>query len=534
MHCANPPCMHVCPTTATKQREDGLVTIDYDLCIGCSNCIMACPYDARSIEHEPRYAYGEPMKSETARFDPKRLSVATKCTFCKERIDLAAVTGQTPGVDPDVTPACVNSCISGAMHFGDINDPQSNVSTLLADTEHFRMHEELGNRPVSLLHLGRGQGMSEPQKIGDRMSPRRQTNWDVRAAANFICGGAGGGLLFATALASVHGEDLRALVVLALALVGMGLFAVWLEIGRPLRALNVYLNAADVVDDTGGDDGAVPVRVRRGGGVVQLAAAFWIAGLLGLVYVYCQARMLHANKGIPAWRHASCIGMIVATGLAEGAGLLCASALYWPGLASFGVLLAALVAVRFLAWRKYLASLRSAGVPIGTSKALNAVDVRFVWIGHAVPAVLGVAAGLGGFPLLAVLAGVLAAATGGWFKYTLVCRAAFTQGFALLRTPSRGEGNAGLGVQPGWNSDAIPYSRIGRPLVHTKKAARIRWRKGDVRSPSTWTRWARRRHGRRDARCGIGRGRQIRSCHSLVRVRAAGRPGGRVPAVRPA
>jgi phenylacetyl-CoA:acceptor oxidoreductase subunit 1 len=147
MHCANPPCMHVCPTTATKQREDGLVTIDYDICIGCSNCIMACPYDARSIEHTPRYAYGEPMQSETARFDPERLSVATKCTFCKDRIDLAAVTGQTPGVDPEVTPACVNSCISGAMHFGDVNDPHSNISTLLADTQHFRMHEELGTDP---------------------------------------------------------------------------------------------------------------------------------------------------------------------------------------------------------------------------------------------------------------------------------------------------------------------------------------------------------------------------------------------------
>ena len=147
MHCANPPCMHVCPTTATRQREDGLVTIDYDICIGCSNCIMACPYDARSIESMPRYAYGEPMQSETARFDPERLSVATKCTFCKERIDLAAVTGQTPGVDPDVTPACVNSCISGAMVFGDVNDPNSNISMLLADTQHFRMHEELGTDP---------------------------------------------------------------------------------------------------------------------------------------------------------------------------------------------------------------------------------------------------------------------------------------------------------------------------------------------------------------------------------------------------
>jgi phenylacetyl-CoA:acceptor oxidoreductase subunit 2 len=293
--------------------------------------------------------------------------------------------------------------------------------------------------------------MSESQKIGDRMPPRQQTNWDARAAVNFICGGAGGGLLLATALASGHGEDLRPLVVLALALVGIGLLAVWLEIGRPWRALNVYLNAATSWMTR--EAMMAPLLFASGAAAVLFnwPAAFWIAGLLGLVYVYCQARMLHANKGIPAWRHASCIGMIVATGLAEGAGLVCAGALYWPGLASFGVLLAALLGVRLLAWRKYLASLRGTGVPVGTSKALNAVDVRFVWLGHALPAVLGVAAGLGGLPLLAALAGVLAAATGGWFKYTLVRRAAFTQGFALPRTPSRGEGKPGPGVQPGWN-----------------------------------------------------------------------------------
>jgi phenylacetyl-CoA:acceptor oxidoreductase subunit 2 len=293
--------------------------------------------------------------------------------------------------------------------------------------------------------------MSEAQKIGDRMRPRQQRNWDARAAANFICGGAGGGLLLVTALASVHGEDLRPLVVVALALVGVGLLAVWLEIGRPWRALNVYFNAATSWMTR--EAMMAPFLFASGAAAVLFnwPAAFWIAGLLGLAYLYCQARLLHANRGIPAWRHASCIGMIVATGMAEGGGLLCAGALFWPGLASFGVLLAVLLAVRLLAWRKYLASLRSTGVPVGTSKALNALDVRFVWLGHVVPAVLGVAAGLTGLSLLAALAGVLAAATGGWFKYTLVCRAAFTQGFALPRTPSRGDGKAGPGVQPGWN-----------------------------------------------------------------------------------
>lgn len=283
------------------------------------------------------------------------------------------------------------------------------------------------------------------------MPPRLQRNWDARAAANFVCGGAGGGLLFVTALASGHGEDLRPLVALALALVGIGLFAVWLEIGRPWRALNVYLNAATSWMTR--EAMIAPFLFAAGAAVVvfNLPAAFWVAGLLGLGYVYCQARMLHANKGIPAWRHASCVGMIVATDTAEGAGLVCAGALVWPGLASFGILLAVLLAMRLLAWRKYLVSLRNAGVPMGTLKVLNALDVRFVWLGHALPAVLGVAAGLAGIPLLAVLAGLLAAVTGGWFKYTLVRRAAFTQGFALPWTPSRGEGRAGPGVQPGWN-----------------------------------------------------------------------------------
>jgi phenylacetyl-CoA:acceptor oxidoreductase subunit 1 len=148
MHCGDPPCEDVCPTTATKIRPDGLVSIDYDICIGCANCIMACPYEARTIDPAPRYAYGtQPIASEAARFDPERLGVATKCTFCKDRIDLAAQTGQTPGVDPEVTPACVNSCISGAMMFGDIKDAKSNVSRELAQTRHFRMHEELGTDP---------------------------------------------------------------------------------------------------------------------------------------------------------------------------------------------------------------------------------------------------------------------------------------------------------------------------------------------------------------------------------------------------
>jgi phenylacetyl-CoA:acceptor oxidoreductase subunit 1 len=146
-HCAEPPCMDVCPTTATRKRADGIVTIDYDLCIGCAYCSVACPYQARYKTLRASFAYGAPMEPEAKRRDDARLAVATKCTFCVDRIDAGVAEGRTPGVDPEATPACVNACISQALAFGDLDDPQSSVSTLLRDNRHFRMHEALGTQP---------------------------------------------------------------------------------------------------------------------------------------------------------------------------------------------------------------------------------------------------------------------------------------------------------------------------------------------------------------------------------------------------
>jgi len=115
--------MHVCPSTATKQRPDGIVTIDYDLCIGCAYCAVACPYQARYKTDTPSFAYGEgPIQSEAARFDAGRFGVATKCTFCSDRVDAGLEQGLTPGIDPEATPACVNSCIAKALHFGDVEN----------------------------------------------------------------------------------------------------------------------------------------------------------------------------------------------------------------------------------------------------------------------------------------------------------------------------------------------------------------------------------------------------------------------------
>lgn len=148
-HCADPPCMDVCPTTATGQREDGIVTIDYDLCIGCAYCFVACPYQARYKVSKNTSYYGgdELIASEAKRFDDARVGVAQKCTFCSDRVDAGLEKGLTPGVDPDATPACVNSCIANALHFGDIEDEKSNVSQLLEENSWFQMHEELGTNP---------------------------------------------------------------------------------------------------------------------------------------------------------------------------------------------------------------------------------------------------------------------------------------------------------------------------------------------------------------------------------------------------
>lgn len=147
-HCAEPPCLEVCPSGATQKREDGIVTIDYEQCIGCFNCALACPFEARFGVDGMEYAYGEkPTEDEKCNYDPDMVGVATKCNFCVDLIDAGVAKGLTPGEDAEATPHCVNSCIAGAMTFGDLDDPESTVSELLRDNEHVRLHEDQGTCP---------------------------------------------------------------------------------------------------------------------------------------------------------------------------------------------------------------------------------------------------------------------------------------------------------------------------------------------------------------------------------------------------
>lgn len=291
--------------------------------------------------------------------------------------------------------------------------------------------------------------MSRPDFI-DRVPPRHQKDWDIRGALNFIFGGGGGGLLAATALATSFGVDLRWFIAAGLVLVGLGLFAVWLKIGRPWRALNVVRRPSTSWMTR---EALIAPFVFAAGGIAlftQSTAAIVAMGVLGLVFAYAQGRILKANIGIPAWRRWSCVWLVVISGVAEGVGTLAFASVALPALEPIGTALGVVLVARMAAWLAYRRDLASTGAPVGTMQAFDAMTASFVWMGHIVPiALAAVAAALGSTGVLA-LAGLLAVLSGSWFKYVLVCKAAFTQGFALPRTPSRGKGKAGAGVQPGW------------------------------------------------------------------------------------
>lgn len=120
-HCEEPPCIPVCPVGATYQRADGIVVVNADACVGCAYCVQACPYDARFINHETQKA--------------------DKCTFCAHRVDAGLL------------PGCVESCVGGARIFGDLNDPGSTVSRLLAQNESKVLKPEMETGP-RVFYLG--------------------------------------------------------------------------------------------------------------------------------------------------------------------------------------------------------------------------------------------------------------------------------------------------------------------------------------------------------------------------------------------
>ena len=130
-HCDDPPCALVCPVQATYKREDGIVIVDHHRCIGCRYCMIACPYNARFFNYKENHEWHN-------KDYPKRShGVAEACNFCAHRLDDGRL------------PACVETCqgIAGALTIGDLNDPRSDVSRLIADNPVKRLREDLGTEP---------------------------------------------------------------------------------------------------------------------------------------------------------------------------------------------------------------------------------------------------------------------------------------------------------------------------------------------------------------------------------------------------
>ena len=274
-------------------------------------------------------------------------------------------------------------------------------------------------------------------------NPWHQTSWDARAAGNFICGGAGTGLIVFTALSGARGPALVALLLAGLAVVGLGLFSVSLEMGRPLRAINVLFNPR-----TSWMSREAITAALLGATVAAVVAGFapwvWVAAALALVFVYCQARLLQAGKGIPAWREPLLVPLVVTTGLVEGGGLFLAASpvtgIVTPMLmAGFALL----VVVRVLVWRAYRRRIKGT-LARGAAVALDRAGRILQVVGAAVPLALlflivaGAATGAL-VPVVAAAAGALAAFAGAYAKFTLVTRAAYNQGFALVHLPVRGQ-----------------------------------------------------------------------------------------------
>ncbi len=151
LHCEKPACVTVCPTGASyKRAEDGIVLVNTDLCIGCGLCAWACPYGAREMDEDE--------------------GVMKKCTLCVDRIYNETIP------EKQRQPACVLTCPAGARHFGDLGDPGSKVSKLVAERGGYGLMPELGYQPVNRYLPPR----EKPQPNPNTLAEAPPTQMDIK------------------------------------------------------------------------------------------------------------------------------------------------------------------------------------------------------------------------------------------------------------------------------------------------------------------------------------------------------------------
>jgi phenylacetyl-CoA:acceptor oxidoreductase subunit 1 len=158
-HCEEAICVKVCPTGATMRREDGIVIVDYDKCVGCRYCVVACPYRQRTYYADSKGEYfpGQGLTDLEVigrQLYPLQEGTAIKCNFCVERVDEGVRRGLKPGVDRQASPACVNACSAKARYFGDLADPYSEPSRLIKEKKAFVLHPDFGTDP-SVYYISR-------------------------------------------------------------------------------------------------------------------------------------------------------------------------------------------------------------------------------------------------------------------------------------------------------------------------------------------------------------------------------------------
>ena len=181
--CKEAPCVRVCPTGATYKREDGIVAVDQDKCVGCRYCVVVCPYQNRVFltkSKDKAFFPGEGLtgfeKAGKRRY-PHQYGTTGKCNFCMERIDAGLAKGLNPGIDREATPACVNTCQARALTFGDLDDFDSQVSKLLRERKGFQLHPEYGSNPsiyyVDRTKIGRIDLPPDAQGGGERTLAER-------------------------------------------------------------------------------------------------------------------------------------------------------------------------------------------------------------------------------------------------------------------------------------------------------------------------------------------------------------------------
>jgi phenylacetyl-CoA:acceptor oxidoreductase 26-kDa subunit len=287
------------------------------------------------------------------------------------------------------------------------------------------------------------------------VEPELQTSWDWRAAANFIGGGAGAGLFLFTALAAQQDASwLGRVGLFAPLLVLLGLAGVGSELGRPLRALNVFRRPHTSWMSREALAAAAFLPAAFAAFALRLPALALFGASLGIALVYCQARMLRAAKGIAAWREPAIVPLIIATGIVEGAALFVALGLVLGTVPDWALAtLAWLITLRLFVWQAYRSRLaRPGAAPRRTVEILDETNRPLEIAGHFLPLGLLLLALLtpAGTIVPALVGAVLAVAAGWYLKLALVTRVAYDQGFAVARAPARTPGYSHPGGKPGW------------------------------------------------------------------------------------